>query len=338
MSTTTAYTTPVIERKALTLARRIATRCLHTDRRLLPFCTDADAVGRHIEQLLQSGKPCMVARFGANELKTVFNYLGITRHRGDAWGYIMRKNGPWWWNRQILWQMQHAAGFFPITDESVNRFSELMIKSMQQLDVLGCWLSEERAVQSYFTNAYLAALPYLEPWFAHTPWTRALRGRRVLVVHPFDKLIMQQYSRRTELFSNPDVLPEFASLKVIKAVQSYGNSSGESGFNTWFDALQYMQQQMDASDYDVCLLGCGAYGFPLAAHAKATGHQAIHLGGVTQLLFGITGSRWLDPMHRVKEWHIPQGFYARMANAAWVRPGADTMPKDAQQVENACYW
>lgn len=46
---------------------------------------------------------------------------------------------------------------------------------------------------------------------------------------------------------------------------------------------------MDKVEYDVCLIGCGAYGFPLAAHAKRTGHKAIHLGGSLQLLFGIAG-------------------------------------------------
>lgn len=33
------------------------------------------------------------------------------------------------------------------------------------------------------------------------------------------------------------------------------------------------------------------YGFPLAAHVKHKGKQAIHLGGTLQLLFGIKGNR-----------------------------------------------
>lgn len=46
---------------------------------------------------------------------------------------------------------------------------------------------------------------------------------------------------------------------------------------------------MDKIDYDICLIGCGAYGFPLAAHAKRKGKKAVHLGGALQLLFGIKG-------------------------------------------------
>ena len=50
-----------------------------------------------------------------------------------------------------------------------------------------------------------------------------------------------------------------------------------------------MKSQMDQTDYDIALIGCGAYGFPLAAHAKRMGKQAIHMGGSLQLLFGIRG-------------------------------------------------
>ena len=33
------------------------------------------------------------------------------------------------------------------------------------------------------------------------------------------------------------------------------------------------------------------YGFPLAAEIKRMGRIAIHLGGVTQIMFGVIGSR-----------------------------------------------
>lgn len=57
---------------------------------------------------------------------------------------------------------------------------------------------------------------------------------------------------------------------------------------------------MDAVDYDIVLLGCGAYGFPLAAYAKRRGKQAIHMGGSLQLLFGIKGKRWEDQNYAIR--------------------------------------
>lgn len=74
---------------------------------------------------------------------------------------------------------------------------------------------------------------------------------------------------------------------TLEAVQSLGGSNNK--FQSWFEALQWMEDEMDKTDYDICLIGCGAYGFPLAAHAKRKGKKAVHLGGALQLLFGIKG-------------------------------------------------
>lgn len=156
----------------------------------------------------------------------------------------------------------------------------------------------------------------------------------MLVIHPFAELIIKQYQRREQLFDNPDVLPEF-DLKVIKAVQSLGGES--NGFADWFEALQYMKNEMDRTDYDICLIGCGAYGFPLAAHAKRQKKKVVHFGGELQLLFGIKGSRWEDPLQAIK-CGLPRDFYQKLfINPAWVRP-EEYKNAHSLKVENACYW
>ena len=43
--------------------------------------------------------------------------------------------------------------------------------------------------------------------------------------------------------------------------------------------FEYMKAEINKSNYDICILGCGAYGFPLAAHVKRMGKKAIHMGG-----------------------------------------------------------
>ena len=40
-------------------------------------------------------------------------------------------------------------------------------------------------------------------------------------------------------------------------------------------------------NFDIALIGCGAYGFPLAAFVKGIGKKAVHIGGPLQLFFGI---------------------------------------------------
>jgi hypothetical protein len=127
------------------------------------------------------------------------------------------------------------------------------------------------------------------------------------------------------------VLPEFASLRVVKAVQSLGGES--NGFNDWFEALEWMKNEMDKEPYDIALIGCGAYGFPLAAHAKRTGHKAVHLGGALQLLFGIKGKRW-DNINYNPEYNYKDGLF----NDFWIYPDSKTKPNNSQQVEGECYW
>ena len=119
-------------------------------------------------------------------------------------------------------------------------------------------------------------------------------------------------------------------------MQSLGQ--GDPRFRDWFEALDYMKTEIDKIDYDICLIGAGAYGFPLAAHVKRRGKKALHLGGALQLLFGIIGSRWEDSNYGVKKWGIPKGKYANLINEHWVRPDEDEKPKNAMAVEGECYW
>ena len=189
-------------------------------------------------------------------------------------------------------------------------------------------------IDEYCLNLRKVTLLALEPYWATNPWTRALEGKKVLVIHPFASLIESQYAEKRELlFQDKRVLPNF-ELKTLQAVQSIG---GESEFKDWFEALDWMKNRMDATDYDIALIGCGAYGFPLGAHAKRMGKQSVHLGGALQLLFGIKGKRWENPNYGVPVFGV-QNMYKRLFNEAWVYPTKNMQPKSADKVEGGCYW
>jgi hypothetical protein len=77
----------------------------------------------------------------------------------------------------------------------------------------------------------------------------------------------------------------------------------------------------------VALLGCGAYGLPLAAAIADSGRVAVHVGGALQLLFGIRGRRW-EASPR----------FEPLMNPSWVRPSLAETPSGADQVDGSCYW
>lgn len=297
---------------------------------------DAQSTSNKIKALLEGNTPCMVARYGSTELACISNYLSITNKKHSVWNFITGKEAEWWWNPNIMEQMKRWSGFFPPTKENLTQFCQLMLEDTKQLDALGQWVYDEWRLGKRLDNVFKTHLQYLEPFWCEHPWTSALKGKNVVVVHPFSQLIEEQYrEKREKLFANPEILPEF-NLRTVQAVQSLGGEN--NGFSDWFTALEWMKQEIDKESYDICLLGCGAYGFPLAAHVKRQGKKAIHLGGSLQLLFGIIGSRWENPNYGVKEWGIPYGSYSSLINEYWTRPGKIGRPRNAKQVEGGCYW
>ncbi|OKZ15923.1 MAG: hypothetical protein BHV77_16185 [Bacteroides sp. 43_108] len=294
---------------------------------------DPDKASEIIYNLLASDKPCMIARFGSTEMSAIINYLGVNSKKHSILDFIKGKQPEWWWNKNIMKQMQQWSGFFPPTPENIQRFGQMMIEDAKEVDVLGSWLNDEYRFY-YNSNISAVKLVLLEPYHSNLPWSRILMNKKVLVIHPFADLIYKQYQKRKLLFKNQNVLPDF-ELETIQAVQSLGGESGS--FKTWFDALNWMEDEMDKRDYDICLIGCGAYGFPLAAHAKRKGKKAVHLGGALQLLFGIKGKRWeLD--YYPKIWGLPYDAYSSLFNEYWVRPSKSETPSVASNVEGGCYW
>lgn len=205
------------------------------------------------------------------------------------------------------------------------RFSRLMRDDAGQLDLLGSWTDGERKLQkACFPTSNICLIGELNPFFASEPWTRSLRGKKVLLVHPFVDTIRAQYARREKLFANPDILPDF-ELLTYRSVSSFGGI--QTKFENWFDALEKMKSDIAKLDFDVAIIGCGAYGFPLAAFIKRElRRKAVHLGGMTQVLFGIKGKRW----ERTE--------IARLYNASWVRPLGSETVETAQKIEGGAYW
>lgn len=290
----------------------------------LPFDYIGQDAGDQIRLLLESGKPCMVCRFGSLELSVAVAYLNQTRLHGLkrlwrlSWGESIS------WDATLRYKICNIAGFFPPEPEQLVKFAQLLLEDSKQIDILGSWRPEEFRVNDHFPDATIIKIDDLEPYFHARPWTEALRGRKVLVIHPFTDTIKQQYQKRELLFENKDVLPDF-ELKTITAVQSLAGNKVE--YKTWFDALDYMCGEIDKTDFDIALIGAGAYGFPLAAHVKRSGKQAVHLGGISQLLFGIKGRRW-DQHQR----------YRDLYNDSWCRPNPQETPSRRDVVEGGSYW
>ena len=239
----------------------------------------------YIFDMIESGKPFLACRFGNTELQTVVGNLKVKLlgHSKEADEYLDK-----WFTR-----LGKDSGFFPVDYQYLDKFTDCILHAAGQADLLAMWHlnMEDFVIEQYANQADLTFLFRLEPWLYNgRPWSAALKGKKVLVIHPFEDTIRAQYERRDKLFPGTDILPEF-ELHTLKAIQTLCGEKDER-FGTWFDALDYMYKEAMKIDFDIAIIGCGAYGMPLAAMLKKAGKQAIHLGGATQLLFGIKGRRW----------------------------------------------
>jgi hypothetical protein len=270
-----------------------------------------------IRDALIARVPYLAGRAGTVELDCVTHYLRFRCARAT------KKEYP----ESVVSMMSNNAGFFPVANDALDRFAEEYLEAVRRLDAMCVWFNrgESDLAREFCPRADLIALRSLEPYYHEEPWSIELAGKRVLVVHPFADSIVENYeTRRQVLFEDPRILPKF-ELHVLKAVQSIAGEHTEHA--TWFDALSHMKAGMEAIDFDVCIIGAGAYGLPLAAHAKSLGKIAIHMAGATQILFGIRGGRWDE--HEI---------ISKLYNEHWTRPKPLEIPRHHEKVEDGAYW
>lgn len=297
----------------ITMGRRYKLIRLKPHRHVLLSAEEANII---IKERILSGEPFVAARIGGCEMAVINGVLAERAHIG-----VLTKK-----RKQ---QLVNNAGFFPYKDEMFEKFADLNIELSKNCDVYAMfnWINSAYIYDEYvFPYGGIPAINLcVQPYFFDDPWSSALMGKKVLVIHPFAATIESQYkNHREKLFSNEKMLPEF-ELKTLKAVQTIAGTKDER-FDTWFDALDYMTEEALKIDFDIAIIGCGAYGYPLAMRIKAAGRQAIHMGGATQLLFGIIGKRWETEA------------IAKEFNQYWVRPSEDEKVISQEKVENACYW
>lgn len=312
---------------------------------LNPVCDiNRQSANDKIYQLLSNERPCMISRFGTTEMNAINNYLCVKskkKYLYKIWYYIIDNTHTPWWNKHHFQIMSVYSGIFPPSAKTTERFSERYLQDIPLIDLLGSFQYHEKFMPLR-DDVIKIQLETLYPFFVENPWTRILEGKKVLVVHPFDVTIRKQYEKRKQLFDNPSILPDF-ELITFQSVQSVGGA--KVPFKDWFEALKYMEDKISNIDFDICILGCGAYGMPLAAHVKRMGKKSVHIGGGTQLLFGVKGKRWEEQYKNDfnNQWNYRPNEvinlnYSDLFNEFWSYPENNEKPKGAENVEGACYW
>lgn len=233
----------------------------------------------------------------------------------------------WSWRRPAS-RLHNNAGFFPIEKKKFMRWGTEMRKAIAEVDFLSPWQTDP------FLEKYeVALIKTLAPQSRAIPVN--LLGRKILpeiasfrwlVISPFMKTMKKQVTRLKEIH-DPTGSASIDWDHISRTCQfvrcPFQSHLEPSPYDSWEDGLEKLATEVASKEFDVALIGAGAWSLPLGRRIKQMGKSAIHMGGEMQLLFGIKGKRWE---------------YAFIYNSAWVNSDPEETPKDSNRVEDGCYW
>ena len=273
--------------------------------------------------ILQPG-PCAIGKIGTSEL-LVLEYP----HRWirPPWP------APASWHRPTE-RLFHSGGLFPLEKRIFKRFVREFPDSVESLDLVAQW----QASGTYEATLERAMLDLLCPHASRVgfylvrilapraAWLDDLAKLRWLVIHPFEETIRTQLPHLAELgvyseSARGDLARRARDTAILACPQL--PYMVPPRHRDWFEALEDLKSRMEKMEFDIALVGAGAWSLPLVAHAKAMGKKGMHLGGSLQLMFGIKGGRFDNN---------------RIYNSRWTRPLSADVPANHQLMENGAYW
>ena len=192
-------------------------------------------------------------------------------------------------------------------------------------------------IQDFFTMNHKIPRSFsrtLEPFYQIQeniiPWTHYLKGKKVLIINPFVESFKKQLKNQFKLFKPPSNQVFLEDQEFI-FYKSYQTLLDIKIHDNWFETYNIMCQDIKKLDFDIALLGCGAYGLPLCNFIKSDlKKSAIYIGGGLQLLFGVIGRRW-EGIDMWKKMIIDN-------DIKFIRPSEDEHVKNMRFLEDQCYW
>lgn len=276
-----------------------------------------------VTSMIQSNQPFLVGRPGGTESDGIDFFIA---HRLNT---IKKTPKPYSLTYRKLAKVGPGVTHFSDTDLDYFHLTYLQATLASDFLGYGSFASGALGLAKMMSalQTPIAPIENLEPLEALdrkvTPWTRALEGKRILVIHPFIESITNQFQRRQNISGVSDFLPDFA-LEVLRPPVTF---AGETSERPWREHFEQLAEEVSGIDFDIAITGAGSYGLPIAYEAKKRGKQAIHLGGAVQLLFGIRGNRW--------EGSAPFSTYI---DDTWTRPLPGEIPSGHTSVEGGAYW
>jgi hypothetical protein len=308
-----------------------------------------------LKTVISENGPFAGGKIGINELRIIHNFINNEEYNKTENDYYKNKESSVFdisknqdafqnklssiesidtkiqWNNIIIEKLYMNNGIFPKGECYIYGFLKEIINSIKELNFAANWTIprlnefEKKLILNLSPECNLIESRSLESYYSGTPWTEELKNKKVLVISPFVKSIEKQYQKRTFIWKDPRILPDFELITLQHQLNP--NWGVPTKYNSWMEMLADIKNKISNIDFDFALIGTGGSSLPIAAHCKKLGKQAIHLGGSLQVLFGITGTRW-ETKPIIKNFQ----------NEHWTKVLPEETPPLFKQLEDGCYW
>ncbi len=236
-----------------------------------------------------------------------------------------------------LFTMKNNAGIKISNTESIVKYAKMYLQAFEFCDTYFEWEPWGDVYRYILTSHNFINLNFghKKQFWAFTldifhnifndPWTKSLKGKRLLIVSPFIESMKEKVDILPEIYGT-NLFPE-CSFVFIKPPQTQGKCESEEFDIELEKFIKEIERIKD--DFDIALCSCGGYGNLVCAEIYKLGKSAIYVGGVLQMYFGIYGNRWLKERPDVLRLFM---------NKHWSRPKEEECPNGHKKVEGGCYW
>jgi hypothetical protein len=281
-------------------------------------------------------------KLGTSELNAILFYVSNRASEGSG----AKPQYPDMIKRHMFVNAGLFSAAHTTQEQALDDWCDHMIKEvLPQMDGLAEWnpispLYESMVLNAYSPDSARFPLRSLEPYYCakqQHKWTaRIPPGHELAVVSPFAATIESQYTKQADVWSSAS--PWSISPPTVHTIRAgYSPSLSAVGLRSswsadilrggWRAAVLNIVERVAESGAKFAIIGCGCLSLPIAAALKKHGISSIHLGGATQILFGVKGRRWAS-----------HDIISKFFNDAWVSPADDETPTSAASVEGGCYW
>ena len=263
----------------------------------------------YIKSIIESNKPFFIGRIAGCELKVAYNLL-----QGDLMDNIYD-----------LVDLENNAGILAKTNDSLHTYVNKLLESYDNSTVIAEWEGKvfetagvgQKLISSRTPNTPKINAIALEPYYFKDSWMPALKGKKILIIHPFSDTFKKQIHKK--------IFPNWFEDCTFQFMKPPLTLAGNHENKDWQEHFQEFIDDFKVDDYDIALVAAGGYGMLIADHIFKSGKSVMYIGGALQIFFGVIGKRWFTNKDILK-----------LMNNDWIRP--EEKPDNFKKVENGCYW